>query len=130
MKLRNKAMSAALALMLTAALPICADASDYSFKGAMAPEYYPSTSYDEVYGSRYNYGGKNVSDYQIPELPYGTYSNTSIGIMEKVRLPGQTVSYGGLAVDFGGISGAVSGSTITVAARNTRWSWETTSPAR
>ena len=70
--------------------------------------------YDEVYGSRYNYGGKNVSDYQIPELPYGTYSNTSIGVMEKVRLPGQTVSYGGLAVDFGGISGAVSGSTITV----------------
>ena len=73
-----------------------------------------SYDYDEVYGSRYNYGGKNVSDYQIPELPYGTYSNTSIGVMEKVRLPGQTVSYGGLAVDFGGISGAVSGNAITV----------------
>ena len=112
--MRSKAFAAALALGLTLASPVCANAADYSFQGAAAPEYYPSTCYEDVYGARYNYGGRNASDYQIPELPYGVTGSTSIGVMEKVRLPGQTVSYGGLAVDFGGVSGAASiGSTVT-----------------
>ena len=106
MKLKSKAFAAALVLGLSLASPVCANAADYNFKGAAAPEYYPSTSYEDTYGAQYNYGGRNVSDYQIPELPYGVYSNTSIGVMEKVRLPGQTVSYGGIGVDIGGIPAA------------------------
>ena len=61
MKLRSKAMSAALALMLTAALSICADASDYSFKGAMAPEYYPS---------RQSWPGQELCHQRIPQPDY------------------------------------------------------------
>lgn len=78
-------------LMLAAtllALPTSALASDYSFTTDGTPEYYTSTSYEEVYGSLYNYGGPNVVDYQIPELKYGSFSSTQTGVMEKVLLPG------------------------------------------
>lgn len=70
------------------ALPTSAYAADYSFSTDGTPEYYGSTSYEEVYGSQYNYGGKNVVDYQIPELEYGSFSTTQTGIMEKILLPG------------------------------------------
>ena len=119
MKRTSKAIATALALGLTLAAPARANAADYNFKGAAAPEYYPSTSYEDVYGSRYNYGGKNVSDYQVADLPYGVYSNTSIGIMEKVRLPGLTISYGGIGVDVGGIPAAAAGITTVVPATQT-----------
>ena len=59
-----------LAAMLSA-MAVSAQAADYSFETDGTPEYYPSSSYEDVYGSRYNYGGKNVVDYQIPELEYG-----------------------------------------------------------
>ena len=118
MKRTSKAIAAALALGLTLAAPARANAADYNLKGA-APEYYPSTSYEDVYGSRYNYGGKNVSDYQVADLPYGVYSNTSIGVMEKVRLPGLTISYGGIGVDVGGIPAAAAGITTVVPATQT-----------
>lgn len=62
-------------------------AADYTFEGKSAAEYYPSTSYEEVYGSAYNYGGTNLVDYQVPELTYGSFSTTQIGIMEKNNLP-------------------------------------------
>lgn len=87
------------------ALPTSALASDYSFTTDGTPEYYTSTSYDEVYGSQYNYGGKNVVDYQIPELEYGSFSTTQTGVMEKVLLPGlqqsvytSTISGGGYGI--------------------------------
>ncbi len=99
------------------ALPSTAQAVDYNF-GTQAPsDYYGSTSYEDVYGSRYNYGGPNVVDYQVPELEYGVLSTTQTGIMEKALLPGlqQTVatgtggggygiSGGGTAVTLPGIS--------------------------
>lgn len=78
-------------LMLAATLlvlPTSALATDCSFTTDGTPEYYSSTSYEEVYGSRYNYGGKNVVDYQIPELEYGSFSTTQTGVMEKILLPG------------------------------------------
>ena len=77
-------LSAAMLSMLT----VGAQAADYSFTTDGTPEYYDSTSYEEVYGSQYNYGGPNVVDYQIPELEYGSFSTTQTGIMEKARLPG------------------------------------------
>ncbi len=103
MKLNNKARGAALALALLLAIPIPVRASDYDFESDDGTDYYTPTEYEDVYGAQYNYGGQNVSDFQTVELPYGVYSNTSTGAMEKVCLPGQTASYGGLAIDYGGI---------------------------
>lgn len=70
------------------ALPTSAHAAAYSFTTNGTPEYYSSTSYEEVYGSQYNYGGPNVVDYQIPELEYGTFCTTQTGVMEKALLSG------------------------------------------
>ena len=55
--------------------------------------------YEDVYGSRYNYGGKNVVDYQSPELEYGQLSTTQTGVMEKIMLPGlQGISASGSGI--------------------------------
>ena len=78
----------AMALMTMAALSVGAFAADYSFETGGGTEYYPATSYADTYGAAYNYGGPNLVDYQIPELPYGSFSTTQIGVMEKVNLPG------------------------------------------
>ena len=69
-------------------LTVGAQAADYDFVTDGTPEYYDSTSYEDVYGSQYNYGGPNVVDYQVPELEYGVLSTTQTGIMEKALLPG------------------------------------------
>ena len=81
---------AGLALSAVAALTMVAPAfaSDYSFTTTAPQDYYGSTSYEDVYGSQYNYGGKNVVDYQVPELEYGIQSTTMTGVMERTILPG------------------------------------------
>ena len=68
------------------ALPTTASAADYSFTTDGTPEYYSSTSYEDVYDAQYNYGGPNAVDYQIPELEYGQFSTTQTGVMEKALL--------------------------------------------
>lgn len=108
----------ALLFALTAALSVNAFAADYDFETGMDTEYYPSTSYEDAYGSAYNYGGPNLVDYQIPELPYGSFSTTQTGVMEKALLPGlqQTVSTS-ISGEYGlsdGIYDLSSGSTATV----------------
>lgn len=75
---------AALCTLMT----VCAQAADYSFLTDGTPEYYASTSYADVYGTEYRYGGPNVVDYQIPESEYGQFTATQTGIMEKALLPG------------------------------------------
>ncbi len=96
------ALSAATALSLTAP----AFASDYSFTTTAPQDYYGSTSYEDVYGSQYNYGGRNVVDYDVPELEYGLQSSTMTGVMERTILPGlqQVVadSSGGYGIGGGG----------------------------
>ncbi len=79
------------------ALVVSAGAADYSFTTDAPQDYYGSTSYEDVAGSQYNYGGKNVVDYQVPELEYGVQSTTMIGVMERAILPElqQTVGTGG-----------------------------------
>lgn len=104
--IRRKALGAALALGMTFALPVCANAADYNFENEDTTDYYGSTNYEDVYGAQYNYGGRNVSDFETPELPYGVYSNTTTGAMEKAMLPGG-VSYGSLGIDFGGIPSVI-----------------------
>ena len=85
------------ALALGAVLSISASAADYSFSGIKGPDYYSSTSYKDIYGSRYNYGGANLVDYQIPSLEYGVLSTTQTGVMEKTLLPNLLQAVGGTA---------------------------------
>ncbi len=77
-----------LTTAMLSALVVSAGAADYSFTTDAPRDYYGSTSYEDVVGSQYNYGGKNVVDYQIPELEYGVQSTTMTGVMERTILPG------------------------------------------
>lgn len=88
MKRLSRILSAALTVSAALSLSVSAHASDYTFTTEAPSDYYPPSSYEDTYGSRYNYGGPNVVDYQIPELEFGNLSTTQTGIMEKFRLPG------------------------------------------
>ena len=96
-------------LALLALTPSAYAAADYSFTTDAPQDYYKSTSYEEVYGSQYNYGGRNVVDYQVPELEYGLQSTTMTGVMERTMLPGlqQTVATGGGGYGVAGSSGPI-----------------------
>ena len=83
-KIAGFALSAVMALSMTAP----AFAADYSYTTKAPQDYYGSTSYEDVYGSQYNYGGRNVVDYDVPELEYGRMSTTMTGVMERTILPG------------------------------------------
>lgn len=52
---------AGLMLMVTPAF-----AADYNFETSAPQDYYGNTSYEEVYGARYNYGGTNAVDFLDP----------------------------------------------------------------
>lgn len=82
-------------------------AADYTFDTAADTDYYPSTSYEDTYGTAYHYGSKNLVDYQIPELPYGVLSTTQTGVMEKLRLPGLQQTVGGSASGIYGVDSGV-----------------------
>jgi LPXTG-site transpeptidase (sortase) family protein len=96
-------------LALLALTPSAYAAADYSFTTNAPQDYYKSTSYEDIYGSQYNYGGKNVVDYQVPELEYGLQSTTMTGVMERTILPGlqQTVATGGGGYGVTGGSGPI-----------------------
>ena len=83
MKLFQKLVCMALTATATASLSICAFAADYTFDTAADTDYYPSTSYEDTYGTAYHYGSKNLVDYQIPELPYQEPAYTSAKDMER-----------------------------------------------
>lgn len=71
---------AGLMLMTTPAF-----AADYNFETPSPKDYYGSTSYEEVYGAQYNYGGINAVDFLDP-LADGAPVSTVGG--------GSTVEYG------------------------------------
>ena len=79
--LQTGAALVGLALGLTAYV----GAADYNFPGVDPPAYYQATNYETVYGSGYNYGGANVVDYRMPELPYGLSTQPSIGAADQLR---------------------------------------------
>lgn len=86
MKKNSKtAVPLALMLALILSMTVSAHAADYSFSGVPQTEFYPDTSYEDVYGSEYNYGGRNAIDYDYDALPYGVYSSVKTGPAEKVR---------------------------------------------
>lgn len=107
-----------LLVTLITTMAISASATDYSFDGADNTDYYPSTSYEDTFNSRYNYGSINLIDYQIPGLPYGVLSPTQTGVMEKSVLPGLQQSVGGVSGnDIFGVSGGygISGGSTVLA---------------
>lgn len=67
------------AAMLSLAVPV--HAVDYSFTTTAPQDYYGDTSYEEVYGSQYNYGGPNVVDFLDP-LAEGAPAASSAGSLE------------------------------------------------
>lgn len=107
MKHMRRLVCMALMIVTVLSLSVSAFAVEYTFEPTSDVEYYPSTSYEDTYGSAYNYGGINLVDYQIPELPYGSFSTTQTGVMEKVRLPdlqqyvNGSNSTGGYGIDAG-----------------------------
>lgn len=93
----KRLLSMALLLVtMISSMAVSASAADYTFDGVDNTDYYPSTSYEETYNARYNYGGTNLVDYQIPELPYGVLSTTQTGIMEKRVFTNLQQSIGGV----------------------------------
>ena len=73
MKSKKRWFVTALTACLTLSLGICVEALEYDFDGVEDTEYYPSTSYESLYGAKYNYGGSNATDYQWQALPYELY---------------------------------------------------------
>ena len=98
-----------MGLTMTILLSVGAHAADYDFDGTGKTDYYQGSSYEEVYGTQYNYGGRNIVDYQIPELEYGLFSTTQTGVMERTRLPGLQARVGGTANGAFGINESVTG---------------------
>lgn len=78
MKSKKRWFVTALTACLTLSLGICAEALEYNFDGVEDTEYYPSTSYESLYGVKYNYGGSNATDYQWPALPYRLSSKENL----------------------------------------------------
>lgn len=96
-------------MVMLSLLVSTAHAFDYTFLTEGDSGYYPSTSYEDVYDSQYNYGGPNAVDYQVPELGYGSFSTTQTGVMEKVLLPGLQ---GSVAADTSGGDYGVGGGAV------------------
>lgn len=109
MKRMKRLRVTVLSFAAVIALSVCARAADYSFMTESPGDYYPSTSYGELYGTQYNYNGINLIDLQIPELEYGVVSTTQTGIMEKNRLPSLQP---GAATSFEGEYGVASGEPV------------------
>ena len=98
MKIKKAAVCTALAAGVLIGAAICASAADYNFDGAEAREFYPSTSYESVYGAAYNYDGMNAEDYDAAALPYGSVSSVMIGAAERVRLPSDVTQSNGYGI--------------------------------
>ena len=114
MKWKGWLSALALSAMMLTGLPIAAQAADYGFTTTAPQDFYKSGSYEDVYGSQYNYGGKNVVDFQIPELEYGRFSTTQTGVMERTILPGLQGAVATSDGTAGGGYGVSGGGPITV----------------
>ena len=70
MKLKNL-LSLCCTLTIALGLVNSANAADYTFKTDPNPDYYKSTSYEDLYDAQYRFGARNQIDYDIPEIKYG-----------------------------------------------------------
>ena len=81
MKTMNRLFGVTLVATAALALAAPAYASDYKFTTKAPQDYYGSTSYEEVYGSQYNYEGPNVVDFLDP-LADGAPTASNSGSLE------------------------------------------------
>ena len=66
----KKALVIFATILMALPLSLNAVAADYSFTAKDTNDFYNPTCYEDIYGSAYNYGGQNVTDYfGIPTLP-------------------------------------------------------------
>ena len=79
MKHMKRLICMALMIVTVLSLSVSAFAAEYTFESVSDAEYYPSTSYSDLYGS-YNYGGVNVVDYQMSDLPASIFLSVRISI--------------------------------------------------
>ena len=70
MKFKNL-LSLCCTLTMAFGLVNSANAADYTFKTDPNPDYYKSTSYEDLYDAQYRFGARNQIDYDIPEIKYG-----------------------------------------------------------
>ena len=70
MKFKNL-LSLCCTLTMALGLVNSANAADYTFKTDPNPDYYKSTSYEDLYDAQYRFGARNQIDYDIPEIKYG-----------------------------------------------------------
>ena len=87
-----RAICFSLALLML--LSSQAMAADYSFETAAATDYYGSTSYEEVYGAQYNYGGQNAVDFLDPLADGAPTTALGSSITYGVTSGSGSVSYG------------------------------------
>ena len=72
----KKILSILALAALAMALPMNAGAADYTFRASGSNDFHRPTTYEEVFGSSFNYGGHNVVDFRgDPVLP-GLFSPT------------------------------------------------------
>ena len=100
-----------LAVTMLSMLMVGAQAADYSFTTDGTPDYYSSTSYEEVYGSQYNYGGSNLIDYKW--RPFNEFPPIDLVIKES-----QPNISRFKAVGVGEISGSAGAAAIAMAIGN------------
>ena len=81
MNIKKRVWGLSLAALAALSMTAPAFASDYSFTTSAPQDYYGNTSYEDVYGSRYNYGGPNVIDFLDP-LAEGAPTASSAGSLE------------------------------------------------
>ena len=112
MKLIRPFLSVSIAGCMLLSTPVAAQAADYSFSTDSASDYYTAASYEDAYGSQYNYCGPNVVDHQLPDLEYGSFSTTQTGAMERTWLPGLTEVVATIPTDGG--YGTGSGAAVIV----------------
>ena len=91
MRRKKVFLSLAMAISLALSAVTFASAADYRFSGTEETEYYPDTSYEDQYRAEYKYGGTNLIDYEIPELPYGSKYSVEVGAMQKVGYPSERI---------------------------------------
>ena len=76
MKSKKRWFVTALTACLTLSLGICAEALEYDFDGVEDTECYPSTSYESLYGAKYNYGG--ITLWSVQQYKCRMYGKGSI----------------------------------------------------
>ena len=89
----KKMITMLVIIVLTLSCSLSAGAADYNFSAKNDDDFYHSTNYEDVYGSRYNYGGQNVTDFADISLLPGLLSPTPQTVSREYPAISTTVIY-------------------------------------